>query len=340
MSTGVTQESADPSEVDLAVIGALEVNPRAEWRAVGEALDLAPTTVARRWSALSADGDAWVTVAPGHTFVADAGCAFLFIAVDPRELEQAIASLSVHPVFATISRITGEFDLMIDCFAESLSSLPDAVSAGLVAVQGIQRKELLVTTQVLRHGAEWRSGAIARDQALSLRPEDRKAPAGRRRVEARLVDALTRDGRMTWEQLGLELGLSSQTARRHTNALLDRGVATLRCDRARRFDAAHREASLAVSVPAPRLAEAARFVAEQRSCRLSAEVIGSFNLLATLWVRDLSELQRVEAELVLRIPDAVVHHRTLSTRTDKRLGHLLDAEGRSVGAVPIEFPSL
>ncbi|HKT56041.1 MAG TPA: Lrp/AsnC family transcriptional regulator, partial [Microbacterium sp.] len=162
-------ESIDPSEVDLALLGALEVNPRAEWTAVGAALDLSATTVARRWAALSEGGEAWVTPAPGHLFVAEAGCAFAFLAVDPAQLEAAIAALGRNPVFATMSRVTGDFDLMIDCFGASLTSLLDEIGTALAAVPGILRKEVVVTTRVHRHGTQWRSGTIARDQARTLR---------------------------------------------------------------------------------------------------------------------------------------------------------------------------
>jgi DNA-binding Lrp family transcriptional regulator len=331
-------ESTDPSEIDLALLGALEVNPRADWASVGAALDLSPTTVARRWAALSAAGDAWVTIAPGRRFVEEAGCAFAFLAVEPAHLESAIVALAASPFVATMSRVTGEYDLMIDCFGADMTSLFAEIGTAFASVPGILRTEVLVATRVHRHGTQWRSGTIARDQARNLQPH-RVASAGRRRVEVQLVEALTRDGRLSWEQLGAVLGHSAQTARRQTDALLGRGILSLRCDRARRFDAAQREASFLVSVPAPRLEDAARLFAALPSCRLSAEVLGSVNLVATLWVRDLAELQRIEADLVDRVPEAIVRERTLSMRTDKRLGHVLDASGRSTGVVPIVFPS-
>ncbi len=332
-------ESGDPTEVDLALLGALEVNPRADWAAVGAALDLSPTTVARRWAALTRTGDAWVTIAPGQRFTEEAGCAFVFLAIAPRHLEDAIADLAFCPAMATMSRVTGTYDLMIDAFGASLSALLTDLGRALAGVRGILRKEIVVATRTHRHGTQWRSGTIAREQARTLRPEQQAVPAARRRIEIQLVDVLTQDGRMSWEALGAALGRSAQTARRQTTALLGREVLTLRCDRARRFDAPRREASFLVTAPAPHLDEAARFFADLPSCRLSTEVLGPYNLVATLWVRDLSELQNIETDLVTRAPGTIVHERTLSVRTDKRLGHLLDADGRSTAVVPILFPS-
>lgn len=332
-------KSAEPMEIDLGLIGALEVNPRAEWTAIGAALDVSPTTVARRWAALSAAGEAWVTPAPGHLFGEEAGCAFVFLAIEPRALEKAIRRLGESPVFATMSRVTGDFDLMIDCFGATLSSLLDEIGKQLAAVPGIQRKQVLVATRVVRHGTQWRSGTIARDQARTLRPEPFNRSVGQRRIEAQMVNALSLDGRVSWEQLGAALDRSAQTARRHANALLDRGILTLRCDRALRFGSPRTEASLLVSVPAPSLDGAARFFADQASCRLSSQVLGACNLVATFWIRDLSELQRIEAELMGHYPEAIVHQRTVSARTDKRLGHVLDVDGRTVGIVPMVFPT-
>ena len=58
----MTQDSAkDVDELDLAVVNCLQLSPRASWTLVGEALDVDPVTVARRWQRLSSAGIAWVS---------------------------------------------------------------------------------------------------------------------------------------------------------------------------------------------------------------------------------------------------------------------------------------
>ena len=48
-------------ELDLAIVNCLQLQPRASWTLVGEALDVDPVTVARRWQRLSSAGIAWVS---------------------------------------------------------------------------------------------------------------------------------------------------------------------------------------------------------------------------------------------------------------------------------------
>ncbi|MCY4669258.1 MAG: AsnC family protein, partial [Rhodococcus sp.] len=43
-----TQDSAVLDDVDLALINCLQLDPRASWRTVGDALKVDPVTVARR----------------------------------------------------------------------------------------------------------------------------------------------------------------------------------------------------------------------------------------------------------------------------------------------------
>lgn len=57
----VQQSAIVADEVDLKIVNCLQLHPRASWTLVGEALDIDPVTVARRWQRLSSTGIAWVT---------------------------------------------------------------------------------------------------------------------------------------------------------------------------------------------------------------------------------------------------------------------------------------
>ncbi|MFJ8440171.1 AsnC family protein [Kitasatospora griseola] len=51
-------------ELDLALVDALRVDPRAPWSRLAAPLGVDPATLSRRWARLTADGDAWVTCYP------------------------------------------------------------------------------------------------------------------------------------------------------------------------------------------------------------------------------------------------------------------------------------
>jgi len=329
-------ENAEISEVDLALAGALEVNPRAEWSVLGATLGLAPSTVSRRWASLSARGEAWVTLAPGPRYLEAGSSAFLFLSTEPKRQNAVLEALCASPFFGTVSRMTGEYDVMADCFAPDYEELMDAISGVLSGLSGVSRWEVVLTTRLHREGTQWRLGTLDPGQERALgtgTPSPRPARLGA--VDAALVTALSEDGRAGWERLAAQVGVSPQTARRRTEQLLAGGHVTLRCDFSTAFRPRHREVTIVLSVPAAHLEQAGRFFADQPSCRVSAQVLGRGNLLATFWVRDLLEVHALELRVLQQIPSAVVLGRQAVVRTDKRSGHRLDGAGRSVGVVPL-----
>lgn len=60
----MTENLPSLSELDLALVNALQINPRAAWTDLAKALDVDAATVARRWERLRAAGHAWVTAYP------------------------------------------------------------------------------------------------------------------------------------------------------------------------------------------------------------------------------------------------------------------------------------
>ncbi|MDH6576360.1 NAD kinase [Kitasatospora sp. MAP5-34] len=57
----VTGPEAAVDELDLALVNALQLQPRAPWSLLGQTLGISPVTAARRWRRLSEAGIAWVT---------------------------------------------------------------------------------------------------------------------------------------------------------------------------------------------------------------------------------------------------------------------------------------
>jgi len=66
-----------------------------------------------------------------------------------------------------------------------------------------------------------------------------------------------------------------------------------------------------------------------------ARVAGQRNLLAYAWLADLEDLFDVERRLSAIIPELVVEERGIMLRVVKLVGHILDAQGRSIEAIPL-----
>ncbi|WP_211877003.1 Lrp/AsnC family transcriptional regulator [Pseudarthrobacter albicanus] len=325
------------SELDLEIVNALQINPRADWSRVADVLGLSGPTIARRWTALADQGLAWITPAPGPRYLNAGWSAFVHLSSLPGEHEALIRRLCAEPAFGTVSLVSGPHDLFVDCFASSHEELMGIVTGGFADLPGVTRREVVFVTELYRQASEWRSGTLEPALARLMAKESLPVPSAYApdRLDATLLEELARDGRASWAELGAACGVSPQTARRRVERFLAAGYMTMRCDTSVAARQGLREVSLSLNVPATQVDAIGRYFAGLPSCRLSAQVLGAQNLLVTLWVRDYLEVQGHERELAARAPGSTVISREAVVRTYKRLGHLLDESGRSCSVVPL-----
>jgi DNA-binding Lrp family transcriptional regulator len=333
----ILKESAMISELDLEIVNALQINPRAEWSRVADVLELSGPTVARRWQALSEQGLAWITPSPGPRYLSAGWSAFIQLSSLPSENEALVRQLCAEPAYGTVSLVSGSHDLFVDCFASSHEELMDIVTGSFPSLPGITHREVVFVTKLYRQASEWRSGTLEPSRARLMSTEPLPAPAAYSpdTLDATLLEELASDGRASWADLGAACGVSPQTARRRVERVLASGYMTLRCDTSGAANRGLREVTLMLNVPARDVDDVGRYFAAQPNCRLSAQVLGAQNLVVTLWVRDYLEAQAFERELAERAPGSSVVSRQAVVRTYKRLGHILDESGRSRSVVPL-----
>ena len=333
----ILNESAMISELDLEIVNALQINPRAEWSRVADALGLSAPTVARRWNALTEQGRAWITPAPGQRYLSAGWSAFIHLSSVPNESDALIERLCAEPAFGTVSLVTGAHDLFVDCFASSHDELMDIVTGSFPGLPGVTHREVVFVTRLYRQASEWRSGTLepARARLVSAEPLPEQPAYSPDRLDAALLEELAKDGRASWAELGAACGVSPQTARRRVERFLATGYMALRCDTSTAAQQGLREVTLVLNVPAQCVDDVGHYFAALNNCRLSAQVLGAQNLLVTLWVRDYLEVQAYERELADRAPGSAVISRQAVVRTFKRLGHVLDESGCSRRVVPL-----
>ncbi|MFD4902414.1 Lrp/AsnC family transcriptional regulator [Streptomyces sp. NPDC048511] len=332
------QESAILSELDLAIINALQIRPRGEWSRIGAALGITGATAARHWERLTRERLAWIATMPGPRF-GDAGhTAHVFLSASPSHHTELAERLCQEPAAATVTRVTGGHDFRVDCFTGTQESLDQIVSERFSSLPGVMRTETAYVTRVHRQSSSWRSGILDQRQSRSVSADSAATPSRRTAfdaVDSALLDALGDDGRRSWAELAALCAVSPQTARRRVEQHLASGYLVLRCEFATSAGLPVREASLILNVPGRHLEAAGRYMAGLPNCRVSVEVFSVHNLVATFWVHDLNEIHAYERELEARAPGTVVFSRSVTLRTYKRVGHILDREGRSVGRVPL-----
>ncbi|MFC1437063.1 Lrp/AsnC family transcriptional regulator [Streptacidiphilus sp. N1-10] len=326
------------SEDDLALTNALQVRPRATWAELAEVLGCTEATAARRWQRLSESGSAWVTAVPGPG--SSACVAFVGLLCDSGRRGEVAAALAQDPAAVTVELAAGSHDLIIEVITPDLAALSRYLLDRVDRLPGMTRSTVFLATNVVTEASRWRLDALQPSQSTALRgmSRDTKAEAGARPVsplDQRLLLGLSQDGRRSWQHLAEQARTSPATARRRLERLLSTGEATLRCDVAGPLVRRPVTAMLWIDVPAPARDGIARQLTSLAPVRFIATIAGTHNLLVTVWLRGVEEIHRLEAELLLKHPQLTVADRTVILRSVKRMGHLLDPEGRTAGTVPL-----
>jgi hypothetical protein len=66
-------------------------------------------------------------------------------------------------------------------------------------------------------------------------------------------------------------------------------------------------------------------------------VTGGPNLTFCAWLRTIEEVHRLEMAIAARLPHVEIVDRLIVLRTIKRMGRLIDEQGRAVDVVPIDM---
>ncbi|MFJ3712354.1 Lrp/AsnC family transcriptional regulator [Streptomyces sp. NPDC090053] len=335
------QETVTPSELDLALVNALQLRPRAAWTELAPLLGVAASTLARRWDRLTGAGLAWVCAAPGREFSRGRATAFVLLRCRPGARSRLADRLSKFPETATVEVTgSGSADLLLDVLAPDLPSLSRFLTGTLDQLPGVTSVSSLFATSLYVEGSRWRLRSLDQSQLTALGNSASTAPESVHTreldlVDHALLDELVRDGRVGLAELGQRTGTSPATVRRRLRRLTDSGILTFRCDVAAPLAGHPVPVSLLAQVPARDIGTVHRTLAATPECRLVAGVTGPANIFATLWVHDIGDIQRREAALCARVPTLTVTDRIVGLHTVKRMGHLLDHEGRRTGVIPI-----
>ncbi|MYW97993.1 Lrp/AsnC family transcriptional regulator [Amycolatopsis rubida] len=325
-------------ESDLALVEALQRQPRASWVDLAKVLDAAPVTLARRWEQLRQAGLARVTVTPGPTFGRTGVNAFITADCEPARTDAIAQALLSNPRIATIQVTGGDPDLVLISFAPDIATLHTDVLRHLQQQTGVRAVCVSLTTDLHTEASQWRVQALDRNQSTKLggnragppnpvpRPDD---------TDKHLVNVLSQDGRMSYTELGAALGMSTTTVRRRLSHLTGSGLLRLRCDIATRLFGWPIVATLWTRAPSAHHDQIARELRSRPSIGVIASTTGRSNLLLQLFLPTIELLPQIEAGLAEKFPAIHIVNSTFDLRTLKRMGWELDEAGRSVRLIPL-----
>lgn len=326
-------------ELDYELVNALQIAPRASWKLIGEVLQVNPVTAARRWGRLTEQGHAWVTAYCSSRLMRTMPYALVTVTCTADSVLQVGQALTGDPHAVTVSHTVGTADLLVAIWISDLSMLSRYLLWRLNRIPGVITSQISVATEMYAEGSRWRLRSLdtTQERALSTPSRPRAAAPILPAIDRPLVVALSENGRASFEELAMRTNTSTSTVRRRLYRHLNSGTLAFRCELSHTTAGMPVEATLWIDVPPPKLRATAMELAGLAKTRMCAAVIGTSNLVLTVWLSSTDELQPLEMEITVRAPDIRIAQRLLTLRHLKLMGRVLDGRGRAERAVPMDI---
>ena len=327
-------------ELDLRIVHALQINPRAPWSLVASVVEADRATVLRRWRRMEETGVAWVSCYPVET--SELTLAFVEISCLHGQSLQVAARLAADPHAASVNVYAGSRDLLAEVVTRNQRDQSRYVLERLAAVPGIREVRTHQSAAYYRDASHWRLGLLdstaerrlAAPSARTSRAAD--SPAIVTDAQRELAYELAADPRMAVADLAARLGVSRATAHRRLTELLARSP-FMRCELARTLTPWPVSAVFFLRCPADKIDVTAQALSKLREVRAVMATVGPFNLYLSAWVRSVSDVYLLESQLVARLPHVQVTDRAFVIRPVKLMGQLLNEDGLRIGTVPIDL---
>jgi len=321
-------------EDDLALVEALQRDPRAPWTSVADVVGTNAVTASRRWERMRSTGAAWITGTPGPGSHHAQVLAYVDVTCTPSEKTRVAHELAGDAHALSVDITAGGRDLLLTVAAVDLPTLGRYLLERLDRVPGVTGTRARIATRLYAEGSTWRLGVLPSTGNGSAVPAIR--PAVLDEVDRDLMSALGEDGRASFATLAQLTGISQPTARRRVDRLIGSGAVLLRTDVAAPLAGLPVMVVLSADAPAGRLDDAAARLGRLQQVRLSVTLAGTPSMLVIAWLPSLEEVHRFEQDLVHQVPEADVVDRLVVLRSVKRMGRLLDAAGRATGTVRMD----
>jgi DNA-binding Lrp family transcriptional regulator len=340
-------------DLDYQLINALQIAPRSPWSVLAPALRTDASTLSRRWARLTGEGLAWTTcyVLPermqAYSPTGDrlrSSWAVIEVRCEAGARPAVIEAIAQKPAIINIECTSGPRDLTVNVAAGSPSEIDDFVSAELAVLPGVVATSTRFVRIIYREGSEFDLGALRpaqRDRVEEIRrAESTPATTVPSMLTERIIRALQPDVRRPASDVADEVGISVPLARRTIAQLAHSDWVRMRADFAHDVVGWNASVNLWVTVPQDALATLASGLSLLPEVRLCASTLGPANLVVTLWMRELDELDEIELRIRQLAPEARVTDRWMTPRAVKRMGTLLDDTGRRRGYVPVPLPRI
>lgn len=333
------QKSATLDELDLALINALQIAPRAPWVRVAKALEVDPVTAARRWDRLTREGHAWVTAYGAPPLMRETCYAHVSVVCETGRIDEVAAELAKDPHAVTIEHTTGSCDLFVCVWTTDMNTFSTYLVNRIARIPGVISTSTAVTTEMYLEGSSWRVRALDARQREQMQTVAARSsgPSVLREEDRPLVVELSNNARASYEDLAAHVNTPVATVRRRVQRIMASGLLVLRCEVSRSASGWPVESTLWINVPPVELDRTAQALAALPETRSCAAVVGKANLALTVWLRSVADLHRLEMTISERSSAVTIVDRLLVLRYFKLMGRVLGKGGRAVANVPMDI---
>jgi DNA-binding Lrp family transcriptional regulator len=316
-------ESFSLTELDRALLHALDLDGRASFARIGEVLGVSAHTVARRYQRLRGAGISVVG------------------ALEPLKVGRVTWFTRIHTVPEAAGSVATALARRDDTAWISLASGGTEILCGVHTRSDSHRDELLLgklphTPQVVSVSAHYalheftRSPgapkswlqALTGDQVAALRPErgDDGGPIELTETDQAMLDVLARDGRASYTELAAAAGSSESAMRRRLGWLTSSGALafSLTIDPAQLGHPVN--VTLWLTVAPAELESVGAAIAAHPEVPFAAATTGPSNLVASAWFPDTEGLYRYLTDRIGSLPGVRQVETAPTVRTVKRAG--------------------
>lgn len=325
-------DSVALQDIDLRLVDALQVNPRASWASLATTLGTSAMSVSRRWRALSDSGLAWTGSTMGPALFRGV---FLEITCSPARAESVASALIAMPEVLTVGSLTGLSTLYAIVVAPSPTSLTRFVERRLTWL--VDARLRLDPFPRVFGGPTWRLQVLEPEATSKIRdPPLRRLPPDDGADDRSLFLALAGDARRSLTDLAAELGTTTEGVRRRMERMRAQRLLSLRADVSRPAAGWPLAAVLRLAVPPEEVLAVGRDIAGWPETRFCAPVVAAETMIVIVNLRDVEALSPIGERISARHPAVAVTSRAIIPRLRKVNGRVFGHDGRSAAVIPVD----
>lgn len=327
---GAMTNAGQLDETDSRLLNALQVEPRASWQELAPIVGVDAATLSRRWNRLRGQGVAWST---GYTPAGQ--MAMLELECKHGQLQAVAEELRRDREALVVDFSSGSRDLLVLTQTADLAAMSEYTVDRLGAVKGVRSVRTHLINEVITEAVSWRLRSLSPAEVHRIPPPPPPRPRAAKTVpaelEAVLLDELSRDGRASVGHIARRAGVGPQRVSDAIATLRSQDRLRFRTEIARTYSEWPVYAWYFIEAPGKLVEVLRRKIPTVPEVRLAATTASKYNVILAVWLRLLSDVNRLEIVLAEAFPGARIGDRSVVMRTDKHLGRVLRPDGRAAG---------